>query len=93
MSKPLTEEYYYKARPRKNHKKESWQSFCRSCWKAVNAQNKLRRKDAGNQVLSSVEEGIRVPLLQQYSESIMCVVPKDFVLHAPEPAQDKERVS
>lgn len=43
--KPLTEEYWYKARPREGHKKEGWQSYCRDCWKEINRANKKRIKN------------------------------------------------
>lgn len=39
--KPATEEFWYKARPRKGHK-EGWQSNCKICWKEVNKENKAR---------------------------------------------------
>lgn len=42
--KPLTETYWYKARPREGHKKEGWQSYCRLCWPEINRRNKLKRK-------------------------------------------------
>lgn len=86
--KPLTEEFFYRARPRKNHSKGGWQSFCRLCWKQINASNKTRRKiDADNQVLdSSKPEQFKISFLQQSPEGIVCIVPKDFVPVSPESA-------
>ena len=88
--KPLTEEFFYKARPRKNHPKESWQSFCKACWKLINALNKARRKDADNQVQHPRFEKIRISYVQQRSESVVCLVPQDFVQFSPEPSPTLE---
>lgn len=42
--KPLTEDYWYIARPREGHPSQGWQSFCRQCWRDKNKANKQRRK-------------------------------------------------
>lgn len=42
--KEESEEYFYIARPSGPHKKSGWQSYCKECWKEINAANKLRRK-------------------------------------------------
>lgn len=41
-AKLLTEANFYPARPRAGHKKQGWQSYCKSCWKIVNKDNKLK---------------------------------------------------
>lgn len=49
IEKPLTEEFFYRARPTATHKKEgNWQSHCKACWKVINKLNKLRVKVRGN---------------------------------------------
>lgn len=45
--KELTEDNFYPARPRKNHKKPGWQSYCRLCWRDINKSNKNRIRQAG----------------------------------------------
>lgn len=45
--KEINEDNWYPARPRKNHKKPGWQSYCRLCWREINKGNKLRIKEAG----------------------------------------------
>lgn len=46
VPKPLTEEFFYRARPTATHKKGGWQSHCRTCWKGINKLNKCRIKSA-----------------------------------------------
>jgi len=46
IRKPLTEEFFYRARPTATHKKEgSWQSHCKDCWKEINKANKFRIRE------------------------------------------------
>jgi hypothetical protein len=44
VAKPLSVDYFYIARPRGKHKTPGWQSYCKDCWKEINAENKMRRK-------------------------------------------------
>lgn len=39
-SRPLTDQYWYRARPTATHKKGGWQSYCKVCWKVINKLNK-----------------------------------------------------
>lgn len=41
---PLTTEYFYPAR-KIDRKKVGWQSYCKLCWKDINATNKQKRKE------------------------------------------------
>jgi hypothetical protein len=54
LDKELSEDNFYPARARKNHPKAGWQSFCRICWKIVNAEQRLKKKgDIGKLYLNS----------------------------------------
>lgn len=93
-TKPLTEEFFYKARPRKNHAKESWQSFCKACWKGVNRANKERRRHATaikspiRQMLGSRTEQNPLPLVQQARQSrILRIVSEEHVQFSLEETQ------
>jgi len=44
---PLTGDHWYPARSRRIGRPDGWQSYCRECWRGVNAENKLRRKLSG----------------------------------------------
>ena len=63
QEKELNEDNFYPARPRKNHKKAGWQSFCRLCWKSVNAEQRERRKSLGTfygtQDLKTAKEDVK----------------------------------
>lgn len=44
LEKELTEENFYPARPRRNHKGCGWQSYCKVCWKDINREQREKKK-------------------------------------------------
>lgn len=43
--KELNTGNFYPARPREGHKKEGWQSYCKTCWTDINKANKRKMAD------------------------------------------------
>lgn len=41
---PLTTEYFYVARVSKRRIKEGWQSYCKACWKDINAAYRIAHR-------------------------------------------------